>query len=316
MIEKKGDVKYLFIGGTVSGYMLLKSVINENFKPAHAYILKEDKHETQNYSGKISKLLTKNKIGFGIRKSLTADDCEKIIKSGYDFAIIYGWRSLIKLDFSKKELPLFAAVHNSLLPKYRGFAPLQWALINGEKFSGITMFRLKEGEVDSGDIILQKKIEIGANEFISEISKRFTDEAIKMVGEFKKLYLTGELIFRKQKESDATYTCKRIPEDGKIDWQKSSAEIFNLIRALSDSSHSSYCHFKGRRFYIKDASLGRFDKMKFAGRIPGRVFKIYKDGIEVLCGSGSVIIKQWSKDKREKADCPSGIIKSIKETLN
>lgn len=315
MSKKQDDLKYLFIGGTQHGYKLLKSVVNEKFIPAFAYILKEDKHEEVKYSGKISKLLKKNKIGFELRKSLTEKDNESILKSGYDFALVYGWRSMIKIDLGKKESPMFIAVHNSLLPQYRGFAPLQWAVINGEKESGITMFKINNGEVDSGDIILQRKIKIGENEFISEIIERFSEEAIYMFGEFRELYLKGELKFRKQRERDATYTCKRIPEDGRIDWSRSSAEIYNTIRALSDSSHCAFCHFKGCRYYINDASYGKFNKLKYAGRIPGRVCKIYKDGIEVLCGKGSVIIKEWTKGKKGRKNCPSIIIKSIKETL-
>lgn len=315
-MKDKKDLKYLFIGGTQSGYKLLKAVISDDFHPSYAFILKEDKHEKEKYSQKISKMLSKRGVSFELRKALSSEDLGFISRSGFDFVIVYGWRSMIKLDFNKSGLPLFAGIHNSLLPKYRGFAPLQWAVINGEKYSGITMFRIGNGDVDSGDIIRQKKIKIGDDEFIQEINSKFTEAAIKLFTEFINLYLKEELRFRKQREKDATYTCKRIPEDSKIDWTKSSTEIFNLIRATADSQHSAYCAYKGKRYYIFEAAQGKFNNKKFSGRICGRVYRINDEGIEVICGSGTLLIKKWCKINSGNIVTPSLEIKSIKETLS
>lgn len=312
--KNSGDLKFYFIGGSSGGYGLLKYLLKNNLKPAAAVILKEDKHEIEKHSIQIASILKKVKVPFQIKKSLSESDYNFIKNAGLDFVIVFGWRTLIKYDFNKE--PGFYAAHQSLLPKYRGFAPVQWAIINGEKETGVTLFKINNGEADSGDIVYQKKVKIEDDDFFNNVSIKCTDAAITIYTEFFFNYGKGTVKFKKQNESKATYTCKRIPEDGRIDWNKSSSEIYNLIRGVSFPSPGAFCFFKNERYIITGASKGVYDNRIFTGRIPGRVYKISHEGIEVLCGKGTLFIKSWKLSGNENSFNPSETVTSIKETLS
>ena len=136
--------------------------------------------------------------------------------SAVDFGIVCGWRSLINIEnLGSVGEHLFAA-HDSLLPRYRGFAPLSWAVINGEKETGITLFRINKG-ADSGEIVAQERVEIEDQEYVSEILPRLSLATIKLFSSLVVQLTSGHSPYgQRQDETKATYTCKRIPEDGKI----------------------------------------------------------------------------------------------------
>ena len=119
----------------------------------------------------------------------------------------------------------------------------------------------------------------------------------------------------KQDENKATYICKRIPEDGKIDWKKSSVEVFNLIRALAYPYPVAYCYYKKEVYHIRRAELGEDNNKRYVGCIPGRVARFNNKGIEVLCGSGSIIIKKWEDKSKGIIEDPSRRVKSLSATL-
>lgn len=308
-------IRFAFIGGTKRGYKLLASLMQNNYQPEFAVLLKEDEHEYEKYTDKISQLLSKNKIPNSIKKKLSITDYKEIKKSKLDFIIVYGWRSLIETEINKYLIFGMVAAHQSLLPKYRGFAPLQWAIINGEKETGVTLFRIEEGKADSGKIIAQKKLPIKPEDNIISIDDKLINYTIEMYLKFIKDYESGEIKFKKQNEADATYTCKRIPEDGRINWEKTSEEIFNLIRALVYPFTGAFCYFKNERYEIRNAKPGKNNNIKYAGRISGRVIKIYDDGIEVMCGKGTLEIKEWKNCSSGKIFCPTEIVKNLGATL-
>ena len=307
--------RFAFIGGTVRGYRLLQSLINENRIPLFAVILREDDHESVKYSSDISSLLSSHKIAVSVKKELNNDDYEMIRKSSPDIVIVSGWRTLIDPKANQYVKEGFIAAHYSLLPKYRGFAPVQWAIINGEKETGVTLFKINEGEADSGLIAAQKKIEIAQNDYSKDLDDKIISCTVELFQEFIQKYESGTLKYTKQDESKATYSCKRIPEDGKIDWRKSSSEIFNLIRALAYPYPGAFCEYNNVCYHIRSAQPGKHNDKIFSGRIPGRVTGIYKEGIEVLCGKGTIMITEWEDKSEGIVNCPSEVVKSITSTL-
>lgn len=306
---------YIFIGGTYRGFNLLQSLIEHGHIPKACYILKEDAHEVLKYSKKIRALAVKNNIVYFIRKKLEKKDYAYIRKNYFDFAVICGWRTLIDTDIMSRFKFGLVAAHDSLLPKYRGFAPLNWAIINGEKETGVTLFLVNKRNVDSGDIIYQKRIFIGKDDYAISVYKKITSLTIELYLRFFDNYDKGPFKLHKQNENQSTYTCKRTPEDGRINWQKSSREIFNLIRGLAYPYPGAYCYYKNEMYHIRKARIGLDSNKKYVGHIPGRLISVNKEGIEVLCHNGSIVIMEWENKRKKIVESPAKIVKSVSSTL-
>lgn len=122
-------------------------------------------------------------------------------------------------------------VHSSLLPKYRGAAPINWAVINGEKISGVTIMQLDEG-VDTGDILLQKETEIGENETAGELHDRLAVMGAELLTEALELAEKGELCPEKQDEALASHITMLDKKLSVIDWSKSAQQVHDLVRGL------------------------------------------------------------------------------------
>lgn len=295
--------------------MLMEKLINRKLIPAFAIILKEDDHETEKYSERISDLLNKYGVQNSIKKKLTETDHELIKSSNLDFIIVYGWRTLIDYNLNSFLKLGMIAVHHSLLPKYRGFAPIQWAIINGETETGVTLFQINEGEIDSGKIIAQQKIPIQLTDYGWNVEEKATQISIELLLQLFENHKTNNISFQEQNEKSATYTCKRIPDDGKINWHQTSLQIYNLIRALAHPNPGAFCFYEDHCYNIIKASLGESNNKTFTGKIPGRIYKIFTDGIEVICGEGTIHLELWKNKINNSEGVPSGIVKSVGNTL-
>jgi methionyl-tRNA formyltransferase len=308
-------MEYIFIGGTYRGYQLFKTLIEEGHKPAYAVFLKEDEHEPVKYSDELAQIAAANNIPCAVKKKLGEKDHAIIREKQRDFMVVCGWRTLIEPELNNYFKLGMLAAHDSLLPKYRGFAPTNWAIINGEKESGVTLFLINEGETDSGDVLGQERIRIGENEFAGEIYDKVVAATLKLYKDFFTAYEKGTVQLVKQDESGASYTCKRTPEDGRIDWSKSSKEVFNLIRGIAPPFPGAYCILNDTTYIIHKAELGKDNDKNYVSFIPGRVLRINKDGVEVMCGKGTINITQWAKAGSDTVEAPADTVKSITLTL-
>ncbi len=308
-------MNFIFIGGTRRGLDVLKTFIEKGYYPDFAVVLKEEEHETIKISLEIIKLLETKGVKYFCKKKLGKEECDLIKEKKRDFAIVCGWRTLIDPNLRLQFNYGFLAAHDSLLPKYRGFAPLNWAMICGETETGVTLFQITDGDVDSGPVFGQKIVSIEPDEYAEDVYKKIIRATTELYLEFlDRLKKNEKIIFVEQDESTATYTCKRIPEDGKIRWDQTSIEILSLIRALAPPYPGAFCGFKGEDFVISKARLGMQNSKIFAKYIPGRVISISNDGVEVMCGRGSILINEWIK--KGIANNPCENIKSISTTLS
>ncbi len=123
-------------------------------------------------------------------------------------------------------------VHTSLLPKYRGASPIQTALIHGEKETGVTIMKMDQG-MDTGPILLQKKISIGPNKTFESLDADLAQVGAQALIEAIPGYIEGTLVPEPQDDSQATLTKILSREDGKVDWNKTTDEIYNLYRGLT-----------------------------------------------------------------------------------
>lgn len=183
-------------------------------------------------------------------------------------------------------------IHPSLLPKYRGSAPIQWAIIRGETETGISFLFMNE-KIDSGDIIAQKKVEILPEETFRELNQRLASKSAEMIevilekikiGNFQKISQTQERYF---------YARKLNKMDCRIHWENDAVNIYNLIRGLSPVP-GAYTEFKGKKIKIIKAALSKENGItrELDYGKPGYIVNVKKEGLFVLSGDYKQIIVQ------------------------
>lgn len=301
-----------FIGGRLRGYLLINYLVKNRENLTGAIIMKEDRHETEKYFDKIVKFLRKNQIPYLTANSVSKEKYKNFIKEKKpNITIVMGWRTILSEDIIN--LPKFGtvAVHESLLPKYRGFAPINWAIINGEKSTGVTLFYLDK-KIDNGDIIDQETIKIEKNETAYDVYKKTSEGSLNLLKKNLKRIIKGHVKGRRQDEKFATYTCMRLPEDGQINWNNKAENIYNLIRGLSYPYPGAFTFLNGKKLIIWKASIPT--KKTYVGKIPGRVTQIISGlGVEVLTGDSTIVIEdiEFEGKKTNAAE----LVKSIRTTL-
>jgi len=186
------------------------------------------------------------------------------------------------LPKSLLDLPKYGCVniHASLLPKYRGAAPIQWAVINGDPYTGVSTQRMDEG-VDTGDIILEEKVEIRPDETGGSLFDRLAEVGAELCVKTIEAIENGTAVYTPQDNSKATHTAKIHKELGSIDWTKSAKEIECLIRGLNPWP-SAYTRLDGKTLKIWRANVLP-DEKKAA---PGCIIKAEKGSFLVQTGDG------------------------------
>ncbi|MCX7793228.1 MAG: methionyl-tRNA formyltransferase [Thermodesulfovibrionales bacterium] len=169
-----------------------------------------------------------------------------------EFIIVVAYGKILPPEILRIPERYAINVHASLLPKYRGAAPIQWSIINGERITGITTMVMDEG-LDTGNILLQEKIEIGEDEDAVSLSKRLSELGagllLKTINEIRK----GNIIPRPQ-VGEPSYAPPLKKEDGLINWKRSAREIYNLIRGTQPWP-CAYTFLEGERLIITKASV-------------------------------------------------------------
>lgn len=172
-------------------------------------------------------------------------------------------------------------VHASLLPKYRGAAPIQWAIINGEKVTGVTTMQMDEG-LDTGDMIMKTEIPIAPDETGESLHDKLAEAGAALCVETLAAVQNGTAVFEKQGESTTAYAKMLTKELGNIDWNKSAAAIERLIRGLN-SWPSAYTHWNGKTMKIWRASA---EDGTGTDAAPGTVVLVEKNVFAVQTGEG------------------------------
>lgn len=173
-------------------------------------------------------------------------------------------------------------VHASLLPKYRGAAPLNWCLVNGEKETGVTTMLMDVG-LDTGDMLLKTSSPIGENEDIASLHDRMALLGAELLSETLDLLVNDKLTLTPQNNSQSCYAKMLKKEDGVIDWKRSAVEIHNQVRGLS--------LWPGAVTTLNGLQLKIYDTRIATGNgLPGEVIRADKKGFEVACGDGSIEI--------------------------
>jgi len=166
-----------------------------------------------------------------------------------DFLFSCYYRHMLKKPLL--DLPRLGALnlHGSLLPRYRGRCPVNWVLIHGETETGVTLHYMEE-KPDKGDIVAQKRVPITPEDTALTLLARMTAAARDLMEEIYPALRDGTAPRITQDQSQASYFGGRRPEDGRIDWQKPSQEIYNLVRAVTHPYPGAFTLLGGRKLYV------------------------------------------------------------------
>ncbi|KAA5937104.1 bifunctional UDP-4-amino-4-deoxy-L-arabinose formyltransferase/UDP-glucuronic acid oxidase ArnA [Pantoea sp. Bo_2] len=175
-------------------------------------------------------------------------------------------------------------LHGSLLPKYRGRAPLNWALVNGERETGVTLHRMVK-RADAGNILAQQKVAIDDQDNALTLHRKLTQAAEQLLGDILPRLRQGEVSEWPQDESQATRVGGRTPEDGRIDWNQPAEKIHNLVRAVTDPWPGAFAFAGSVKFIVwKSRVHPQQQQVK-----PGTV--ISKQPFLIACGEGALEIQ-------------------------
>jgi len=189
-------------------------------------------------------------------------------------------------------------MHGSLLPRYRGRAPVNWVLVNGESETGVTLHHMDE-KPDHGDIVAQRRVTISPEDTALSLTLKLADAARKVLRKNYPLLVQGRAPRLPQDHRRATYFGGRRPEDGAIDWQQSAATIRNLVRAVTNPWPGAFSGFRGRKLIVwRAAEAGELD------RRPGTLVLQPDGSPRVATGTGSLILSDvtWEGSPRASGE--------------
>jgi methionyl-tRNA formyltransferase len=214
-----------------------------------------------------------------------------------DLISVVAFRILPRDIFTVPRLGSFN-LHASLLPRYRGAAPIQWALINGEEETGVTTFFLQE-KVDTGSVLLQARVRIGPDETAGELHDRLADLGGQVVLQTVRLIELGSAQPRMQDDLLVSLAPKIFKEDCKIDWRKSAREIHNFVRGLSPAPCAWTTH-SGKTLRIYRTKLPEPGGLADTEDVPGKVVRVEKDLILVETGRGLISVTELQQEGRRR----------------
>lgn len=292
----------LFAYGETS-YSALKSLLNQ-FKVL--WIITPPK-DTSSDLLPVESLAKKSGVKI-IRTNAKKDIVEIIAKNTPDAVVISTYNKMLSSDILKSTK--FINIHHGDLPRFRGRANINWALINDRKEIGLT-FHQAISDLDAGNIYAQYIVRITDIDTVKTIYDKFNDLIEQHTAKIVEKVVRG---FKgKKQEGKPTYCCTRLPEDGYIEWNKTSREIYNLVRGLTHPYPGAFTYLEGKKLYVWNCEIPPNPK-PYEGRIPGRIIEIHKGyGVEVLTKDSSIIIKDVMYDGKNVN--ASLVITSVKTSL-
>lgn len=222
-------------------------------------------------------------------------------KLNANLQIVVAFRMLPTIVWRMPKLGTFN-LHASLLPNYRGAAPINWAIINGESKTGVTTFFIDD-KIDTGNIILQKEVSISETENVGELHQKLMDVGSQLVVNTLQLIETDNIKTTKQPEYEEKVAPKIFPETCKIDWNKPTNDIYNLIRGLNPYP-AAWTFVKNNDDIIK---VKIFDVQKEieAHTLKTGVIIATKNDIKVATQNGFIIIESLQFAGKKKMDTKS-----------
>ena len=206
----------------------------------------------------------------------------------------------------------FVNVHYAPLPQYRGRANVNWAIINGERETAITVHVMAPG-LDAGNVLHQQRVPIGPEDTVGDLYERLNEVQRQVLGDVVARHLDG-YEGAPQDESGATYGCTRVPDDGQIDWAAPTEQIYALVRALAPPYPGAHTYLEGRRLGVVRAAPLQ-EAPQYVGRVPGRVVgrSLRTGHVDVLTADGVLRLHELAEGG--VVGPAAGFVESTRQTL-
>jgi methionyl-tRNA formyltransferase len=221
----------------------------------------------------------------------TAAAVRRIRDARPDLLLVVAYGQILKPRLL--DVPRYGAVnlHGSLLPKYRGAAPVNWAVINGETETGLSVIEMTE-QMDAGDILGQRATPIGPDETAGRLHERLADLGARLVTEIVREIPLDEVEPRSQNETQVTYAPRLKKRDGRIDWARPAPDVYNHIRGVTPWPGAfTFLPVAGKASPLRVVVDRAARSPATAGKAaPGQVVSADADGIDVACARGAVRI--------------------------
>lgn len=228
------------------------------------------------------------------------DAVEELRKYPADIFVVAAFGQLLSEEILNMPRLGCINIHASLLPAYRGAAPIQWCVINGEEKTGVTIMQMAKG-MDTGDILLQKEVVLDEKETGGSLFDRLMETGAELIVEVLPKIEAGELTPVVQKEELATYAGKITKDMGNIDFAKSAVTIERLIRGLNPWP-SAFTHYKGKILKIWEADVVS-ECANAENPVPGTVIAMDKEFFTLATGEGALRIRSLQPEGKKRMSC-------------
>ena len=235
-------------------------------------------------------------------KIKTPEAVEVLKGYGADLFVVAAFGQILSKEIL--DMPKFGCVniHASLLPKYRGAAPIQWAILDGEKETGVTIMQMNEG-LDTGDMLTKVIVPIEDTDTGESLFDKLAEAGAKLLIETIPQIEAGTLHPEAQDDSLSTYAKMIKKEMGLIDWKKEAVVLERLVRGMN-SWPSAYTHFNGKTLKVWEAGV----ELKEAKAEPGTVVEVTKNSIKVQTGQDLLVLKQIQLEGKKRMDVASFLL--------
>ena len=297
----KKDIRVVYMGTPEFAVNALKSIIDDGYNVVGCYT------QPDKMQGRSSKLIASPvkecAAAHGIpvfqpEKIRLEENVEELRSLAPDIIIVAAFGQILPLSIL--EMPKYGCIniHASLLPRYRGAAPIEWSVINGEKETGVTTMFMAEG-LDTGDIIEEAVTEIGAKETAEELRSRLAELGAELILSTMKAVISGDFKRTPQDDSKSNYAVRLSKEMGKADWSLPAVKIERLIRGLRPWP-VVYSRLNGRGLKIYAA-----DVVEDMSGEPGEIIEVGKKNFVVACGKGALRIRMVQPEGKKMMDAAS-----------
>ena len=284
--------KIVFMGTPEFSLPTLEALIENKFNVVSVYTqppTKSKRGQKINVSP-IEEFSKKNKINFKNPINLNSDEELKIFKElSPDIVVVVAYGQIISKNFLNIAKFGFINIHASLLPKWRGAAPIQRAIMNGDKKIGVSIMKIEE-KLDSGPVLASKEIELGQNATHGEIEKTLSVMGANLLVENLKRLERGNSKFIGQVHSEATYAKKIDKDETKINWSLDATKVLAHIHGLSPSP-GAWFEYENERFKVLRAKIST---------VNGKPSYVLDDNLTVACKSNSIQILELQRQGKNK----------------
>lgn len=231
---------------------------------------------------------------FQPEKIKTAEAVEVLRGYEADIFVVAAFGQILSKEIL--EMPKYGCIniHASLLPKYRGAAPIQWAILNGDAVTGVTIMQMNEG-LDTGDILTTKEVEISAEETGESLFDKLAIAGAELLIETLPEIEKGTLTPIKQEEEKASHVRMLTKEMGKIDWEKEAIVLERLVRGMN-SWPSAYCRLRNKNMKVWRAAVLEED----TDARPGEIVNVSKDALYIQTGKGQLVLQEVQLESKKR----------------